>query len=123
MLQRVWRCTIDPDRAEEYEGFARDLSLPMFRAQSGFRGCLMARLGADCEVLTLWDDLDAIEALNVSPSYRATVAKILATGFILSEEGTIVSQVHLASLGHATEAPGRAATDLAGPVDHPEREE
>jgi heme-degrading monooxygenase HmoA len=105
MLQRVWRCMIDPDRAGDYEDFARTVSLPMVRAQPGFRGCLMTRQGAACEVLTLWDGLDAIEALNASLSYQATVAKILATGFILREQGTTVTQVHLASLGEASEAP------------------
>jgi heme-degrading monooxygenase HmoA len=108
MLQRVWRCTIDPDRSGEYEDFARDVSLPMFRAQPGFRGCLMTRRGEDCEVLTLWDGPDAIEALNASASYQATVAKILATGFIRRELGTLATRVHLASLGEAMDAPDHA---------------
>jgi hypothetical protein len=118
MLQRIWRCTIDPDRAGDYEEFARTVSLPMFRAQPGFRGCLMTRAGAECEVLTLWDGPHAIEALNASLSYQAAVAKILATGFILREQGTTVTQVHLASLGEASEAP-----DPAGSRDHARPEE
>jgi len=64
--------------------------------------------GAECEVLTLWDRPEAIEALNGSDSYRATAAKILATGFIRQEQGTTVAQGHLASLGEALE-PKQAA--------------
>ena len=117
MLQRTWRCTIDPDRAGDYEDFAREVSLPMFRIQPGFRGCLMARRGAECEVLTLWDGPEAIEALNGSDSYHATVAKILATGFIRQEQGTTITQVHLASLGEALEP------DLAAQPDQAQRED
>ena len=108
MLQSVWRGTIDPNRAGDYEDFAREVSVPMFRAQPGFRGCLIARRGAECEVLTLGDGPEAIGALNGSNSCRATVAKILATGFIRQEQGTTVAQGHLASLGESLE-PKQAA--------------
>jgi hypothetical protein len=40
MIVRIWRTGIDGSRAEDYERFARDRSLPMFRAQTGFRGAL-----------------------------------------------------------------------------------
>lgn len=97
MLQRIWRCTISPERSSEYEEFAREFSLPMFRDQPGFRGCVMSRVGGDCEVLTLWDDEASIEALQISASYLSTVAKIRAAGFVQEEHGSSVSPVHLAA--------------------------
>ena len=97
MLQRIWRCTISPERSSEYEEFAREFSLPMFRDQPGFRGCLMSRVGGECEVLTLWEDEASIEALQTSASYLSTVGQIRAAGFILEELGSSVAPVHLAA--------------------------
>lgn len=98
MLQRVWRCTIDPNRAGEYEDFARRISMPMFRKQPGYRGCIMARRGQHCEVLTLWEDEAAIEALGMSDSYQATVAKIRTAGFLVEELGTTIMETHEAEV-------------------------
>jgi len=97
MLQRIWRCTISPERSSEYEEFAREFSLPMFRDQPGFRGCVMSRVGGECEVLTLWEDEMSIEALQASTSYLSTVGQIRAAGFILEEHGSSVAPVHLAA--------------------------
>jgi len=98
MLQRVWRCTIDPDRASEYEDFARRISMPMFRRQRGYRGCIMARRDPHCEVLTLWDDEAAIQALDTSHSYNAAVAKIRIAGFVVEELGTTILAAHEAEI-------------------------
>jgi heme-degrading monooxygenase HmoA len=98
MLQRVWRCTVDPDRAGEYEDFARHISLPMFRKQQGYRGCIMARRGPDCEVLTLWEDEAAIEAIAISDLYNTTVARIRAAGFIVEELGSTTMTTHEAEI-------------------------
>ena len=43
MIGRIWRTHVLLDRAVEYEAFARDVSLPMFRQQQGFEGVLMLR--------------------------------------------------------------------------------
>ena len=37
MIARVWRTGIDPERAAEYDVFAAERSLPMFRRQDGIR--------------------------------------------------------------------------------------
>ncbi len=105
LIGRIWRTGIKPGQAEAYEAFAREISLPMFRAQPGFAGVVMGRDGdsdghGDCEgnrawVLTLWRDQAAIDALARSPSYAATVNRILASGFLDGEQSTEVSEVHL----------------------------
>lgn len=82
MIVRIWRTRIDGGRADEYLDFAQSESLPMFRAQPGFAGVLFAAREAERAVITLWDDLDAVDALDSSPTYAATVEAIEATGFL-----------------------------------------
>lgn len=112
MLQRVWRCTIDLDRTEEYEEFARNVSLPMFRLQLGFCGCLMSRRDGECEVLTLWEDEESVNALETSETYLSTVAQIRDAGFIQAEKGSSVSQLHLVVTDQIAIVGGRARPKL-----------
>ncbi len=68
MVARIWRTRVKPERFEEYERFARERSLPKFRAQRGFIGVLFMREKADrAAVLTLWEDEMAGEELEASP--------------------------------------------------------
>lgn len=100
MIMRIWRTQVDVTRATEYERFAAKQSLPMFRAHQGFSGLLFGRHGADCIVITLWEDDAAANALEDSPRYRDTVARISATGFLIGQ-----SQIERFAL-HAKELPG-----------------
>jgi heme-degrading monooxygenase HmoA len=95
LIGRIWRTGIKSGQAEAYEAFARTVSLPMFRAQRGFAGVLMAREGNRAWVLTLWRDQAAIDALASSESYAATVDRILASGFLDGEQSTEVAELHL----------------------------
>jgi heme-degrading monooxygenase HmoA len=85
VIIRLWRTQVDATRAAEYERFAAEESLPMFRAHQGFSGLLFGRRGNDCVVITLWEDDAAADALEVSPRYRDTVARISATGFLVGK--------------------------------------
>jgi hypothetical protein len=85
MIMRVWRTQVDVTRAAEYERFAAEESLPMFRAHEGFTGLLFGRHGADCVVVTLWEDDAAADALEDSPRYQDTVARIGAAGFLAGQ--------------------------------------
>jgi hypothetical protein len=89
VIVRIWRATIDPARADDYERFARELSLPMFRAHGGFRGCAFQRDGAECTVVTLWDEPEDVAALEASTLYRETVASIMASGFVRTAEEAV----------------------------------
>jgi heme-degrading monooxygenase HmoA len=82
MIMRIWRTHVDETRAAEYERFATEESLPMFNAQPGFRGLLFGRTDDACVVVTLWEDTTAVDALDASPSYRETVTRISAAGFL-----------------------------------------
>lgn len=97
---RIWRTQVDVTRATEYEQFATEQSLPMFRAHRGLSGVLFGRHGADCIVITLWEDDAAADALEDSPRYRDTVARISTTGFL-----TGPSQIERFTL-HAKDLPG-----------------
>jgi heme-degrading monooxygenase HmoA len=87
VIVRIWRTRIDPARAEDYERFANERSLPMFRRQAGFRGVLFASgEETDRVVLTFWETADAVEELGRSPTYRETVDALIASGMLRGEQ-------------------------------------
>ncbi len=98
MRCRIWRTSVVAGREDEYESFAREISLPMFRAHVGFRGAMMARTASDCVVVTLWESQQAIDALNQSQLYRDTVQRIMQTGFLTGDQRTETSDIHLLAL-------------------------
>lgn len=102
MIARLWKTGLKPGRIAAYETFAREISLPMFREQDGFLGCVMSRQGVQGKVLTFWRDEAAVEALTHSPSYQATVERILAADLLAGEQSTEISEVHLLALDHLT---------------------
>lgn len=95
MIGRFWTARVTEARATEYEAFAREISLPMFRQQQGFLGVAMFRRGADCVVLTLWQDAESAAALARSDSYTRTVSEILAAGFLQGEQTMETYDAHL----------------------------
>lgn len=94
-IARFWRTWIEEDRLDEYEAFARDVSLPTFREQDGFEGVIMSRSCNSCMVLTLWRDLASVEQLKHSESYAAAVKAIEAQGFLCGHQAVETSEVHL----------------------------
>jgi hypothetical protein len=93
MIVRIWRTRIDDRRATDYQSFARSKSLPMFRTQAGFAGLLFAGRGAERAVISFWHDLPSVEGLEVSDTYRATVAEIAATGLLEGESTVEVLEI------------------------------
>jgi heme-degrading monooxygenase HmoA len=85
MIMRIWRTQVEEARAAEYERFAAEESLPMFRSHRGFEGHLFGRCGRDCVVVTIWSDDEAADALEASPRYQDTVARINAAGFLVGQ--------------------------------------
>jgi heme-degrading monooxygenase HmoA len=95
MVTRIWRTGVTPERFEEYDRFARERSLPMFRKQRGFIGLLFMREKADrAAVLTFWEDEKAVEELEASPLYRQTVEAILGSGLLAKEQSVESFEVH-----------------------------
>lgn len=82
MIIRIWRTQVRERRAHEYRDFAHTRSLPMFRAQPGFLGVVFAARRAERAVISVWQDLASVDALDGSPTYRSTVSEIEATGFL-----------------------------------------
>ena len=95
MLARLWTTGLRPGRVDAYDSFARDVSLPMFHEQDGFMGCVMVRSGDDGLVLTFWRDQRAIDALETSRSYRATVERIQDTHLLAGSQRTAIYQLQL----------------------------
>lgn len=97
-IMRIWQTQVRADRIGDYERFARERSLPMFRRQGGFEGVVMGREGTDCRVITFWRDEAAVEALSRSESYCNTVTAIEAAGFLAGGQSVRCFAVHLSSL-------------------------
>lgn len=95
MIARIWSAQIDEDRASEYEAFAQESSLPMFRIQPGFCGVTMLRQGARCIVITTWSDRSAMAKLKESPTYAETVRRIEEKGFLIGNQLVEVYDIHL----------------------------
>jgi heme-degrading monooxygenase HmoA len=94
VIVRIWRTGIDAARAEEYERFAGERSLPMFRRQAGFRGVLFATAEeTERVVLSFWENAGAVEELDRSPTYRETVDALLASGILTGEQTVEVLEV------------------------------
>ena len=105
MITRVWHTLVQESRAADYERFAQEISLPMFRLQKGYLGVIMAREKERCIVISFWESAASIEALDTSPTYKATVAKILAQGFLFGEQTTQVFETHLIEMLDARNGP------------------
>jgi heme-degrading monooxygenase HmoA len=122
VVARIWRTGVKPERFEEYERFARERSLPMFREQRGFIGVLFMREKADrAAVLTLWEDEKEVEDLEVSPLYRQTVEAILGSGLLAREQSVELFKVHggrvlAADLAASQRDSGDRSSDLLRPV-------
>lgn len=91
---RIWRTRLDESRAPEYEDFALNISLPMFRRHNGLLGVLFAGTGSERTVITLWSDQAAAAALNASADYLATVRAIEATGLLRPPQRLELLDVH-----------------------------
>ena len=95
MIVRIWRTGIDPARASEYERFAEERSLPMFRAQPGFRGVLFTTAAdGGRAVISFWEDDRAVELLDRSETYRETASALGSSGILRGEQSVEVLIAH-----------------------------
>lgn len=99
MLARTWTVAIDPTQAEEYEAFARDVSLPMFRSAPGCAAVVMEREGGDCTVLTVWRSPEELRTFENAAGYLSTVDAILARGFLRGEQRIRITEALAAWTG------------------------
>jgi len=92
-IARIWRTRIDQRCAAEYRRFAKEQSLPMFRAHEGFIGVVFCEARDERVVITLWATPEAVAALDASPVYRETVERIETSGFIVGPSSVEVFEV------------------------------
>jgi len=64
----------------------------MFRQQPGCRGVLLLRLseGAGAAACSFWDNHETIDRLATSPTYQATVSRLVATGLLTGTQSVEV---------------------------------
>jgi quinol monooxygenase YgiN len=78
MLVRVLTMRVRPERLEDWLRYTRDIGFPGMLAQPGCRGIWRLREhGAEdaYQVVTLWDDLDALNRFKTSPAMADLGAK------------------------------------------------
>lgn len=95
LIARIWRSNIDLGSIDDYEQFARERSLPMFRRQHGFVGALMLRDESECQVITLWRGRASVALLDSSPQYRHTVRLLKRLGMLRGEQTVELTRAHL----------------------------
>lgn len=94
MILRIWRTKVNIERIQEYERFEMEHSLPMFRRQHGLMGVLFLREGADhSAALTLWENLESIEALDTSTSYQQTAGALGESGLLVGEQSVQIFEI------------------------------
>jgi heme-degrading monooxygenase HmoA len=94
VIVRIWRTGIDPACAGEYDRFAQERSLPMFRSQPGCRGVLFTTAADDRRaVISFWEDQDAVNRLDESVTYRETASALGSTGILRGEQTVEVLDV------------------------------
>jgi hypothetical protein len=75
MIARIWHGVVPASKSDEYLGLMRSIALPEYIATQGNRGawCLHRAEGEviHFEMLTFWDDLDAIKRLAGEDYERA----------------------------------------------------
>jgi len=94
-VARLWRATLMPGRGNDYDLFASEESLPMFRSHGGYRGVTMMRNEEECCVVTYWSDMEAVQQLEMSSRYAATVVAIKAASVLREFGETVIMATHL----------------------------
>lgn len=94
MIARLWRCKVRAGHEANYERFAAEVSLPMFREQAGIVGVLLLRAPEERVALSLWQDESAVAGLSSSPSYRDTVRRLEDSGVLLGSPSLEAFEVH-----------------------------
>ncbi|WP_248960985.1 antibiotic biosynthesis monooxygenase family protein [Sphaerisporangium perillae] len=87
MIARIWRATATIQGAEAYRRHFAESVLPVLQSLDGHRGAYLLRRdrsgGAEIEVMTLWESLDAVqdfagpdfESAVIEPEARAVLAE------------------------------------------------
>ena len=107
MIVRIWRTSIHPDGVEAYVKFAIERSQPMFRQQHGFLGVLFLRSDGDCAVVSIWESLEDVGALESSERYRNTVRALEAADVLTGEQTVEVFGVEGGEFGNPAKLAGR----------------
>ena len=94
MIARLWRTRVRPGREVDYEQFAVEHSLPMFRRLAGCLGVMQLRSATDRVVLSLWADDAAVAALPGTATYRETARRLEASGVLNGATTVEVFEIH-----------------------------
>ncbi len=120
MVAHVWRMRAKKKKAEEYEKFGRQVTLPALRK---IKGCVDAHfMRAEARKpeylwVVLWEDLDALEAARNDPAWKEQIKKFEAGGFYK----TIPLELVCRSLGSFSAGAGKSRrAEKAAKAEQPE---
>lgn len=113
MFVHIWRMKGRKKKAEEYEKFGRQVTLPTLKK---IDGCLNAHLIKVFEArkpeylwLVFWRDKDALEAARTNPLWREQIKKFEAGNFYKTIPLELVCEALGSFEGSATEKPRKPA--------------
>ncbi len=86
MIARIWSTNLVEERFQEYETFAHQVSIPMFKKQYGLLGVQVFTTPTHSLVVTLWNQVEHIQVMEQNPLYLKTVAAIEAQGFLTGDQ-------------------------------------
>jgi len=90
MIIRIWNVGISAGKAQALEKFAHNVSLPMFKSAKGCLGVFFTRDEETCSTITLWDNQDAIDELELSAAYAVVIKQIEESGILCDERHTSI---------------------------------
>ena len=93
MLTRIWRTEFDPDRLDDLQRFANQVSAPMFDQLSGCVGYIYATDGSTWITQTFWTSQRELVEAEASELYKQVVARISTEGFLRGEQSTEVMTI------------------------------
>lgn len=88
MILRIWKVGLAPGQAPALERFADEVSLPMFRAQTGCLAVFFTRSDTACVTVTVWESLQAVARMEATEGYRQVVAAIEQAGILCGDHHT-----------------------------------
>lgn len=85
MIVRLWKVKVNPDRIEQYALWEKTRSLPMFQELQGCLGVFFLRSKEHCLALSMWQGMDAVDALKDCKLYEKTSSDYEQSGMLIGD--------------------------------------
>lgn len=86
MILRQWHTSVDPARVADYDTFAAERSISMFRQQPGLVAVLLGRSGTEAVAASLWSGQSAVDQLAASETYQRVSGDLGRSGYLVGNQ-------------------------------------